>query len=203
VSVTSKLCTQPTPANVAMTKSAKNTSQGNVDATSVIAKAGDQITYTITVKNSGGTAADVDLKDDLGDVLEYAKLVDNGGGIFDTNTKFLSWGTLSIKPNETQTRTFVVRILDTIPTTPQGISNTMSYDCQMLNVFGNQTFVKVDCQPPKVVEQTVTQLPHTGPTENMIFAGVVLAVVAYFYLRSRQLGKEVRLIRRDLNTGAI
>ena len=37
----------------------------------------------------------------------------------------------------------------------------------------------------------------------MIFAGVVFAVVAYFYARSRQMKKEVRLIRRDLNAGTI
>ena len=40
-------------------------------------------------------------------------------------------------------------------------------------------------------------------TENMIFAGIVLAVVVFFYYRSKQLGTEVRLIRRDINGGTI
>ena len=53
------------------------------------------------------------------------------------------------------------------------------------------------------IEQTVTQLPHTGPGENMLFAGITFAVVAFFYARSRQLKKEVRLIRRDFNSGTI
>lgn len=74
----------------------------------------------------------------------------------------------------------------------------------MINDFaGNSTTVNIDCPAPKVVEQVVTQLPHTGASANMIFAGIVAAIVAYFYARSRQLKKEVRLIRRDLNAGTI
>jgi len=73
----------------------------------------------------------------------------------------------------------------------------------MQNVFGNNITIPVVCAPPKVIEQVTTELPKTGPTENMIFAGVVLAVVTYFFLRSKQMNKEVRLIRRDLNAGTI
>ena len=64
--------------------------------------------------------------------------------------------------------------------------------------------IPVECPVTKqVVEQTVQQLPHTGPTENMIFAGLLLAVASYFYARTRLMRKEVRLIRRDLNAGTI
>ena len=34
-------------------------------------------------------------------------------------------------------------------------------------------------------------------------AAIVLAVVVYFYYRSKQMNKEVRLIRRNLNTGSL
>jgi hypothetical protein len=74
----------------------------------------------------------------------------------------------------------------------------------MTNAFGNSVNINVACPVEKVVvEQTVTELPHTGPRENMIFAGILGAVVVYFWARSRQLGKEVRLIRRDVHAGAI
>ena len=74
----------------------------------------------------------------------------------------------------------------------------------MLNDFaGNHTVTMIDCPTPKVVEQVVDQLPHTGASENILFAGGVLSVVVYFYARSRQVKKEVRLIRRDLNAGTI
>jgi len=61
----------------------------------------------------------------------------------------------------------------------------------------------VDCPTPKVVERTVKELPTTGPTENMIFAGVVLSIIAYFYARTKQLNKEVRLVRKDAIAGMI
>jgi hypothetical protein len=85
-----------------------------------------------------------------------------------------------------------------------GVSDPTSYDCRIDNTFGNTVSINIDCPVQKVVvERTVSELPHTGPRENMIFAGILFAVVAYFYMRSRQVKKEVRLIRRDLNTGTI
>jgi len=194
----------PAPANVVLSKSATNVSQGNVAASSIAAKESDKLTYTLTVKNNGGTSKVTQLADNLTDVLEYSTLIDNGGGSFDQTKKILSWPDVDLKPGETQSRTFAVQILATIPSTPQGQSDPDSYNCIMNNVFGEVgVTVPVTCAPPKVIEQVVTELPHTGARENMIFAGVVLAVVTYFFLRSKQLGKEVRLIRRDLNSGTI
>ena len=73
----------------------------------------------------------------------------------------------------------------------------------MSNVFGNQVDIKVKCPTEKVVENVVSELPTTGPTENMIFAGILVSVVTFLYLRTRQLGKEVRLIRREVTAGTI
>ena len=74
----------------------------------------------------------------------------------------------------------------------------------MTNTFGNSVEIAVDCPVEKqIVEQTVAELPHTGPRENMLFAAVLFSIVAYFYARSRQMKKEIRLIRRDLNAGTI
>lgn len=194
----------PAPAKVTLTKTGNNVSQGNVSASSVVAKENDRVSFTITAKNSGGTAERVTLEDNLGDVLEYSTLVDRGGGSFNETTKVLSWPAVNLQPGATETRTFAVKVLDTIPATPQGQSDASSYNCVMENVFGTvDVSVPVTCAPPKVVERVVTELPKTGPTENMIFAAVVLAVVTFFFFRSKQLGKEVRLIRRDLNAGTI
>jgi hypothetical protein len=186
-----------------MSKSAVNISQNNVDATTVVAKAGDQIRYVLTAKNSSGADVNLTFRDDLTDTLEYATLTDNGGGTFDSSKQELAWPEVTIKAGDLQSRTFLVQIKSVIPATPVGVSNPTSYDCHITNVFGNQTDITIDCPAPKVVEKIVTQLPHTGPTENMLFAGVVLGVVTYFYLRTRQVNKEIRLIRRDLNAGAI
>lgn len=195
---------KPNPAKLSFTKSATNVSQGNVNATKQAAKSNDRITYTISAKNSGGSNGDIVFEDVLTDTLQYATLVDSGGGTYNKTTGKLTWPKVTIKPNETVSRTYTVSVLASIPATPTGISDPSSYNCVMENVFqDNSVSVPLDCAPPKVIETIVTELPKTGPAENMMFAGVVLAVVAYFYLRSRQLGKEVRLIRRDLNAGAI
>lgn len=196
-------CKTP-PANVVVSKSALNVSQGNIDATKTTAHTRDRITFTLTAENKGGTAKDFIFDDTLSDVLEYAKLVENGGGTFNEQTKKLTWPAVSLKPGQKEIRTFTVSVLSDIPATPQGISDSTSYDCRMQNTFyAAYVTIAVECPAPKVIEQVVPELPHTGPRENMLFAGIVLAIVVFFYLRSRQLSTEVRLIRRDVNGGTI
>ena len=201
--VTDTVPVPPTPGKVAQSKTAVNVSQGNVAASTVAAKANDKISYTINVKNTGGSAITTKLEDHLGDVLEYSTLIDLGGGTFDSATKILSWPSINLLAGQTQSRTFAVQLPETVPTTPTGQSDGSSYNCVMENVFGNAYTIPVTCAPPKVIEKITTELPHTGPTENMIFAGVLLAVVTFFFFRAKQMNKEVRLIRRDLNAGTI
>lgn len=193
-----------TPAAIDLSKSGKNVTQGNVNATKVTAKENDKISFTVTAENTGGTAKVVELKDHLGDVLEYSTLIDRGGGTFDEEKKVLSWPDVNLKPGQTESRTFAVQVLSSVPATPTGLSDNSSYNCVMENVFGTEhVSVPVTCAPPKVVEEITTELPKTGPAENIVFAGILLAVVTYFFFRSKQLGREVRLIRRDLNAGTI
>ena len=189
--------------NIVKTKSATNITQGFVDASSVVAKASDQISYTITVENTGLSPTTIELAENLADILEYSTINDAGGGILDKPNKVLFWPDITLNPKVRQTRTFTVRILDTIPTTSQGTSDNTSYDCTMTNTFGNSIDIKVDCPAPKIIENVVTQLPVTGPTENMLFIGIILAVTAYFYARTRQLSKEIRIIRQDATSGTI
>ena len=73
----------------------------------------------------------------------------------------------------------------------------------MTNVFGTGVEILVNCPTPKVVEQTVATLPRTGPGENMLFAGIIAAIVTFFYCRSRQLNKEVRIIRHNITAGTL
>lgn len=184
------------------TKSATNTAQ-NADATSVTAKASDQIMYTLNVTNKGKKAATYTVTDAIRDTLEYSTISNSGNGTVDDKGN-ISWPVVTVKPGEKITRSFVVKMNSTIPAMSTGTSMPESYNCKMTNTFGNNVTVNVDCPIQKqVVQQTVAQLPHTGPRENMLFAGIVLAIVAFFYARARQLKKEVRLIRRDVNAGTI
>ncbi len=189
-------------------KTAKNITRGNIDATTTVAQASDKIVYSLTIENKGATSADETLVEHIDDVLEYAKVIDNGGGSLtkdpSTNVAILTWPKFSVKPGEKITRMFTVQMLDKIPAMGQGTSDKTSYDCKMINTYGNAIQINVQCPVEKqVVENTVSTLPHTGPRENMIFAAIVFAGVAFFYARTRQLKTEVRLIRRDFNTGTI
>lgn len=188
-------------ANVVETKSANNSTQ-SVDATKATAKASDTIIYTLNIENKGLKAAPYTIEENLEDVLEYAKVVETGGGTLDG--KKLIWPSVTLQPGEKQTRMFSVQVMSNIPSMGTGADDRTSYDCRMNNTFGNAVAIDVECPVEKViVEEIVNELPHTGPAENMIFAGGLLAIVSYFYARSRLMKKEVRLIRRDLNAGTI
>ena len=194
-------CSTP-PANIVATKTAVNTSQGNIDATKTTAKANDRITFTLTIENTGGTPKEVAMDDYLGDVLEYTTLIDKGGGTFNEATNTLSWPSITLKPGAKETRTFTVQLLSVIPASPKNVSETSSYNCILENAFYSaSTIIPVECPAPKIIEQTVSELPQTGMGSNLAFAGIVLAVASFFYFRSRQLGTEVRLVRRNVNEG--
>ncbi len=190
-------------ANIVQGKEVRNLTQNVADANNTTVKSGDRIEYTIHAENTGLVAANVEMNEELGDVLEYASLQDLGGAQFNDQAKVLGWGSISLAPGEKQTRKFVVTINNDIPATPQGTSEPSSFDCVMLNTYGNNTTLNVECPAPKVVEQVVKELPSTGPTENLLFGGGMAMVVSYFYARSKQMSKEVRLIRRDFNMGTI
>ncbi|MCL2280953.1 DUF11 domain-containing protein [Candidatus Saccharibacteria bacterium] len=183
-------------------KIAINNTRGGVDATTVKASGGDVITYTISVVNTHETDELVSINDALTDTLEYADITDYGGGTFDEATKTLSWQ-LTLRPGETALRNFAVTIKNPVPSKAHGQSHPLSYDCLMTNSYGTTIDIPVNCPPQKIVEVVVEQLPATGPGENIIFAGIIAAIIVFFYARSRQLGKEVRLVRREFNAGTL
>lgn len=185
-------------------KKAVNIDQSSTNATSVVAQTSDRIQYTLTIVNKGHTSGKTPITENLTDVLEYSSLFDLGGGTFDQTTKTLSWPDTTILPGKEETRVFIVKLASNVPAMNTGTSNGASYDCKMINTFGNSVEIQVNCPIQKlVVEQVTRELPHTGPRENVIFAGIVFTIVTYFYVRSRQLNKEVRLIRKDLAAGTI
>jgi hypothetical protein len=192
-----------TAAIVVEGKQAANLTQNISDAHNTTANANDRIEYTIYAENSGTASTTITLEEHLGDVLEYASLRNNGGGSFNDDDKILSWGEVTLEPSQREERKFVVDVNSEIPATPRGVSDPGSYDCRMDNAFGNTVSINVNCSVVKVAEQTVSELPKTGAGTNIVFGASLLVIVTYFYARSRQTSKEVRLIRRDFNTGTI
>lgn len=189
-------------AQIVQRKSARNLS-ANIDATKQKANASDRIEYMLVAKNEGKVDATIDFKDELSDVLEYADLYDMGGGNFDKKTSSLVWPAITIKPGEQKTVTYVVQVKSQLPATARGSSDPASYDCRITNIFGNSIDIAINCPAPKAVEQTVKQLPRTGPGANITFAAILAGLVTFFYYRSRQLNKEVRIIRHEITAGTL
>ncbi|HSE61857.1 MAG TPA: hypothetical protein VLA88_06215 [Candidatus Saccharimonadales bacterium] len=189
---------------ISHSKEARNLTQNVATAASATAKASDRIEYTIYTTNVGSGTVTTPVSENLDDVLDYANLEMAGnGGSFDQVSHILSWGDVKLGPQQTDVRTFVVQVKSTIPSTPRAANNPAAYNCVMTNSYGNTIDINMDCPAPKAVESTVHQLPSTGAGENILFGATLLMVVTYFYARSRQMNKEIKLIRKDFNFGTI
>ena len=119
-------------------KSAVNETQGNVPAHTVAANPGDVIAYTLTTRNTGlREQAGLVVSDDIKDVLEYATLVDNGGGTLANGV--IAYPSSTLGTGATVTNTFKVRVnpSDQWPTAGNFV---------MTNVYGNAVDVPVN--PP-------------------------------------------------------
>jgi len=193
------------------TKTVANLTTSTKNANGTTASPGDRLEYTLSVKNNGTASGTYVVKDTISDVLEYADLVDKNSGTLgslgstptNTTPDTISWAAVSIAPGQTAMKKFVVQVKATLPATAVNPSNPESFNCQITNSFGQTTNVTINCPVPKTIETVTESLPSTGPTENLLIGGITLAIVSYFYARSRQMGSEVRLIRRDANAGTI
>ncbi|HEU5187706.1 MAG TPA: hypothetical protein VFT87_04335 [Candidatus Saccharimonadales bacterium] len=188
---------------ISLSKEARNLTQQVANANGTTAKVSDRIEFTIYTTNTGSNAITTLIEEDLGDVLEYARLIDAGGGSFNEETKILSWGQVPIAGQQTEKWRFTIQVNETIPQTPQGANNPAAYNCIMTNAYGNTIDINVNCPPVKAVESAVKRLPETGVGANIAFGTGLFMVVTYFFARSRQLKKEMQLIRKDYNGGSL
>ncbi len=156
-----KIYTTPKPgdANIVLSKKAYNDTK-NVDAVTVSAARGDYITYTLITTNNGtADKTNYVISDDLSQVLPLADMVSLNGGTLSGN--MLTFPAITIKAGETVTKTFKVRVKQTL-------SAELSY--QLKNTYGNTIVINV---PGK----TVYEAPTTGAagTSAGIFAGLLTA----------------------------
>jgi uncharacterized repeat protein (TIGR01451 family) len=157
--------------DLVLSKKAYNNNQAK-DATTVTAKAGDVIAYTLTVKNNGSVPAqNFVFEDNIADILQLADLTSFTGANYDANTKTLTWAAQAIPANGSVEKVFVVKVKNPVPT---------GTDYVMTNVFGNK--VDVPVERPFVA-------PPTGVAGMISFILALLAVGGYFMYRRRQPGK--------------
>ncbi len=193
--------TEPT-ARIVMSKKVSNPSQNIDNFNGQTAKPGDTLRYSLTVSNNGsGDAKNYSIdSDNLTDVLEYADLSSSPGASFDAVTNRLTWPSLTIAAGASVTKTFEVKVKNPLPATPPSLSDPLSYDYQLRNVFGNEVVVKLPKPTVTYIytAATVSKLPSTGAGSSLIIAFLSISLVGYFYYRSRLLAKEVNLVQKEL-----
>ena len=188
-------------------KSAQNVTQKLDDKSTPLtkAKAGDVIEYTLNVTNSYTyDRANYAISDYIGDLLDYTNLdqtfLAQQGGTYDAATKTIAWAGQTVPANSTLSKKFRVSVKDPVPSTNAGAMTT-GYDCVISNKYGTEIAIPINCPPAKTAEYVASTLPNTGPGTSIAIGAVMTVVIAYFFARSRLLGKELELIRTEYATG--
>jgi len=187
-------------------KKASNPSQRLDDANGTTAKPGDTIVYALSVENLGNQSGRILVEEDLSDVLEYAQLVSisDGGHEVSQHEGLFSWGEIELAAGQSVTRSVTVKIKENIPAGAALNSNPESNNLELRNVFHNKTVVINVPRPlAKTPEVLAATLPNTGPGANALLAAVTLAGSVYFYLRNRQLTRELVLVKQAYGAGGV
>lgn len=184
-------------------KKARNITQQIENANNTTVNPGDSIEYTLSVTNRGSeTRKAYVIEENLEDVLEYADLIDaNGATYTESPIRMLTWKPVDIRPNETVTRTVLVKIKSPLPATPASTSDPLSYDMKLVNKYGDTIELTLPKTPVKTVEQTVSSLPNTGLGANVAITTTILVLATYFFFRSKTIVKELGLVRQQFNHG--
>lgn len=170
------------------------------------AKAGDVIEYTLNIHNSFSyDRANYTISDYVGDILDYA-YVDQAfltaqGGSYNDQTKTITYAPQTVKANGDVSKKFRVTVKDPIPATNQPGSMTTAFDCVISNKYGSEVSIPINCPPAKTAEYIASTLPKTGPGTSLAIGFGLTMIIAYFFARSRLLGKEMELIRSEYAAG--
>lgn len=193
-------CSQP----LVYSQSVLNSTQ-NLPAQQVTSHASDKLRVTVSAHNLTDKTVSSSLSVQLGDVLEYATIIDSEGGSLDTDNGSLVWPAQTIGADHTATKQFSLRINSDVPPTARGLSNPASYDCTAVlrAQSGHSSVLPINCPYPKFVETLSSQLPASGQLFSLVFTGIIFLIALLLYLRTHQLREEIRLIRHDSNTGAL
>lgn len=195
-------------ARIVTDKKVSNITANIVDANNTTASANDELKYTLVIANTGDAVANNlelngEYAENISDVLEYANLIDKGDAIFNESTQTLSWPAVTIPAGGKIEKVFTVKVKDPIPATPISSSNPLSFDYSMRNKYGREVVVNLNKPVSKTVEQSTAYLPNTGPGTGLMISVIATTLVAYFYYRSKLMGRELEVIRYEFSTGGL
>jgi uncharacterized repeat protein (TIGR01451 family) len=183
-------------------KTVKDITQGSIDADGIQVDNGDILEFTLSTENiTDSDYINYAGKDDFGNILQYADLVDTSQltnqGITLDGQNNLNWTVANIKAHSSDVKKIKVQVKKSIPSTNNPSTMSPDYNCAITNFYGNQVSMTVDCSQVKTLAKTAENLPNTGPGTSAIIGGVVTMIAGYLFMRSRITARELELVRQD------
>ena len=220
--ITISVNTTPPPSEDISSKVVSNltllTTDGKpTDANGQTARAGDKLEYKIGLAHFGEEPkTGYVFKDDISDILDYADVVDLGGGTIQQidGRSVIVWPAVDIPVSSDRNnpnfvaKVFTVQIKDPIPTNAQKPTDKTNFDCQLDDEFlGSKVSTPLFINPAKQVEclaasvPVLATLPSTGAgVIPIIIIGLFAAASVYLFFRNRLLKRELELVE-VLNDG--
>jgi len=189
----------PKTVNMVPSKAVSNITENIANANGTTAAAGDVLQYTLTTKNTGTGTGTISVDEDISDILAYADVTKAGGATLNNN--HMIWPVASVSAGSQIVDTFQVTVKNPVPATPSTPNDPTLYDLKLDNIYGNEVEVKLPAPVAKQVEVATQELPQTGSGTSTTIVLIVVAGMMYFYVRNRQLVKELKMLRVDNVTG--
>lgn len=163
---------------------------------------GQFVTWTLTLTNTTDQSITEDIWFANGDLSEYTTVISSSDrGISTTRNHHIVWPHTTVDPGETRQLTVTGQVNRPLDETAQQAHNPHAYDCLATTVFGNTETTPISCPIIKQLESHIHRLPSESPLVSVIVFSSLFVANLIVYLSLRLQSKELRIIRKQLNTG--
>ncbi len=169
------------------------------DANNSSAKPGDTIEYTLSLQNKTQSIIEKQvLTENVEDILEYSDVIDASGASFQEKpVKSLSWQPIDIAPNQTVSRTILIKVKSTLPSTPASTSDPLAFDQKLALTNGNTVVISLPVRATKAIEQAIAQLPIFITPLSFGITLFLFLITLYFYQRARIIAQELDVLLQE------
>lgn len=176
-----------------------NYSQNLLNANNSIAKPGDELIYTLSTTNPEQQAINnYVVQENVASLMSYSQITNTYGGNLASNY-IISWPAQSILPGETLTDQLTAKVDNPIPSTPVSSSDPNYYNLSQTNVYGNTVTVNLPLNVKKLIELSSLRFPDVSPATSVIILLILIALMAYFQMRTKLAIKVLEAIKHDYN----
>lgn len=165
---------------------------------------GETITWTLSVVNQTENTLTEDVQFVTADIDEYAHVLGaSAGGVIADKDHYVLWPNVTLDPADRQTFSVSTRVDQPISHQALSATNSASHDCRMSAIFGDRVNVDVNCPVTKRLEFALSQLPPQPLSLAAYIGAGLLLVDLVAYLALRLHSNELRIIRKQINTGGL